>query len=119
MVDALKLLGVGLGAPPPVVVLAHIEEAERDDLVLVADVARVIRPLEAGRLAIARVPRAPELVPRAGLEGRAENMTIIVLPPVWADVLEAMLPLDEAIDHVRGPSTSQDRAGAAPAKMSR
>src|SRR4051812_8279082 len=68
LVDALVLLRVGLAAPAVVVVDRHVEQAERDDLVLVADVAGVVGALEARRLVLARIPRAPELVPGAWLE---------------------------------------------------
>src|SRR3954452_24305837 len=67
-VDALVLLRVRLGAPAAVVVDAHVEEAEGDDLVLVADVARVVGALEARRLVVTRVPRAAELLERSRLQ---------------------------------------------------
>ena len=68
VIDSPRLLGVGLGAPLVVVVLGHVEEPERDDLVLVADVARVVGALEAGRHGLAGFPGTAELLPRARLE---------------------------------------------------
>src|SRR4051812_5267149 len=67
-VHALRLRGVGVGAPAVVAGDVHVEEPERDDLVFVADVARVVCPLEPGRNVVSGVPRETELLPRSGLE---------------------------------------------------
>src|SRR5215208_78663 len=68
MVHALVLLGVGFGAPLAVVVLGHVEQPERDDLVLVADVPGVVGALEAGRLPLAGIPGVAELLPGPRLQ---------------------------------------------------
>jgi hypothetical protein len=81
-VDALRLCRVDVRPPAAVVLDGHVEQPAGDDLVLVADVARVVRALKARRLVIARVPGSPELVSDApGLSRRAVNMTIIARPP--------------------------------------
>src|SRR3954447_6297419 len=66
--DALALLLLGLAAPLVVVVARRVEQPERDHLVLVADVARVVGALEAGRRVVTRVPRAAELLPGSRLQ---------------------------------------------------
>src|SRR3954463_7780546 len=68
LVDALVLGRVGVRPPPAVVVLGHVEQPERDDLVLIADVARVVGPLKAGWHGVTRFPRAAELLPRTRLQ---------------------------------------------------
>src|SRR4051794_24795831 len=67
-VDTLVLCRVGVRSPTVVLVDGHVEQPERDDLVLVADVARVVGALEARRLVLARVPRSAELLERPWLE---------------------------------------------------
>src|SRR3954453_16390790 len=67
LVDALVLGSVRVRPPPAVVVLGQVEQPERDDLVLIADVARVVGPLKAGRHDVTRSPRATELLPRTRL----------------------------------------------------
>src|SRR4051794_21382793 len=68
LVDALVLGRVRVRPPPAVVVLGHVEQPERDDLVLIADVARVVGALKPGRHDVARLPRATELLPRTRLQ---------------------------------------------------
>src|SRR4051812_45612481 len=68
VIDPLGLVGIGLGSPAAVVLLAHVEQSERDDLVLVPDVAGVVGALEARGLGVAWVPRLTKLVPGAGLQ---------------------------------------------------
>src|SRR3954471_13923393 len=68
LVDAPVLGSVGVRPPPAVVVLGHVEQSERDDLILIADVARVVGPLKAGWHGVTRSPRATELLPRARLQ---------------------------------------------------
>src|ERR1700733_4729779 len=68
MIDPLVLLRFGFAAPLVIFVLGHIEQAERDDLVLVTDVAGVVGALEPGWHRVAGLPRAAELLPRARLE---------------------------------------------------
>src|SRR5215207_2817687 len=81
-VVALRLCRVDVRPPAAVVLDGHVEQPAGDDLVLVADVARVVRALKARRLVIARVPGSPELVSDApGLSRRAVSMTIIARPP--------------------------------------
>src|SRR5438132_11630004 len=50
------LLGVRLAAPAAIVVLAHIEHTEGHDLIIIADVAHVIRALETGGHGLTRIP---------------------------------------------------------------
>src|SRR3954447_17774780 len=68
LVDTLVLGRVRVGPPPAVVVLGHVEQPERDDLVLIADVARVVGPLKARWHGVTRIPRATELLPRTRLQ---------------------------------------------------
>src|SRR3954451_14001542 len=68
LVDALVLGNVSVRPPPVVVVLGHVEQSERDDLILIADVARVVGTLKAGWHGVTRSPRATELLPRARLQ---------------------------------------------------
>src|SRR3954451_1885842 len=68
LVDALVLGSDGIRPPSAVVVLGHVEQSERDDLILIADVARVVGPLKAGWHGVTRSPRATELLPRARLQ---------------------------------------------------
>jgi hypothetical protein len=55
----------------------HVEQSERDDLILIADVARLVGPLKAVWHGVTRIPLATELLRRTGFRRRAENMTII------------------------------------------
>jgi hypothetical protein len=68
VVNALHLLRVGLRSPAPIVLLGHIEQSKRDDLILVANVAGVIHALKARRLDVARAPCPTELIPGPRLE---------------------------------------------------
>src|SRR3954447_15526551 len=68
LVDALVLGSIGVRPPPAVLVLGHVEQSERDDLVLIADVARVVGPLKAGWHGVTRIPLATELLPRTRLQ---------------------------------------------------
>src|SRR6185312_4228979 len=68
-VHARVLLRFVLAAPAVPVVLRHVEDAERDHLVLVAHVARVVDALQSGRVvAVAGIPGVAELVPGTWLE---------------------------------------------------
>src|SRR4051795_1424984 len=68
LIDTLVLGGIRVRPPPAVVVLGHVEQPERDDLVLITDVARVVGPLKARWHGVTRSPRATELLPRARLQ---------------------------------------------------
>src|SRR5437660_2175004 len=68
VIYSLHLLRVRLRAPAVVLVFGHVEQPERDDLVLVADVARVVDPLQSWRPSVTGIPCAAELLPGARLQ---------------------------------------------------
>src|SRR5438128_1778849 len=74
---------VRLATPSAVVVDAHVEQAERDHLVLVADIAGVVGALEARRPFLPWIPRTPKLLPCSRLQPPGREHDDHLLPPVW------------------------------------
>src|SRR4051794_15113812 len=68
LIHALVLGSVGVRPPPAGVGLGHVEQSERDDLIVIADVARVVGPLKAGWHGVTRIPLATELLPGTRLQ---------------------------------------------------
>lgn len=91
-------------------ILGHVDQPERDDLILVADVVRVEGALEPRWLGVAGIPSTAELFPRARPRATGRNMTIMSAPQstdmgsVWRSPAGSMVTAARSVRRQRSRS---------------